>query len=265
MLRARLAFDRRPHGGRGRCLTEDIPSLQLLQGDRLEPCPTCQDIGTGFDELAGGPYPVRVLFWRRSKETSARHRCPIMRVPGMTMLHLLVDTLHCMFLGVVPRYIEASLWMCITCNVWNAVSSNQATRDELCIQGCRAELFQWYKLARSTGQGSDITELGDLTPGMLGTRQSWNFTPKGAESMCLIPFVVNILQKYKEKLPVADVDALLKSGIALRDLVGLMKRSPSRPSAPVCKVSWGAKQYRLFKQKCLCFFRPRAGAATTSV
>ena len=66
MLRARLAFDlafdRRPHGGRGRCLTEDIPSLQLLQGDRLEPCPTCQDIGTGFDELAGGPYPVRVLF-----------------------------------------------------------------------------------------------------------------------------------------------------------------------------------------------------------
>ena len=213
-----------------------------------------QDIGTGFDELAGGPYPVRVLFWRRSKETSARRRCPIMRVPGMTMLHLLVDTLHCMFLGVVPRYIEASLWMCITCNVWNAVSSNQATRDELCIQGCRAELFQWYKLARSTGQGSDITELGDLTPGMLGTRQSWNFTPKGAESMCLIPFVVNILQKYKEKLPVADVDALLKSGIALRDLVGLMESSPSRPSAPVCKVSWGAKQYRPsflfeFKQK----------------
>ena len=234
-VRARLAFDRRKEGGRGRCLTDDMPTFNLLKGDRLEPCRSCPDIGVGFDELAQKAFPVTVLFWRRSAETILRHRNPLFEVPGVTMLTLMVDTLHCMFLGVVPKFLQACIWMCIMNNVWGSDAVHQQTRDELNIQACRAALFDWYKKMRQSNQGHALTELGDLTPGMLGTRASQCFTPKGAESKCMIPFVVGLLEKYRAVLPAPQVNYLLLSGRALMRLLDKMQAVPSRPTPAACK------------------------------
>ena len=120
-------------------------------------------------------------------------------------------------------------------NVWGSDAVHQQTRDELNIQACRAALFDWYKKMRQSNQGHALTELGDLTPGMLGTRASQCFTPKGAESKCMIPFVVGLLEKYRAVLPAPQVNYLLLSGRALMRLLDKMQAAPSRPTPAACK------------------------------
>ena len=99
----------------------------------------------------------------------------------------MIDTSRCIFLGVVPRFLEAAIWLCIVSNVWQVDATRTATRDQLCIQRCRAEFFDWYHRKARTN-GARVTELTDLTPGMLGTRGSPFFPPKGAEARWLLPF-----------------------------------------------------------------------------
>ena len=235
-VRGRLAFDRRKDGLRGRGMVDNLPEYGLLRGDRLEPTETCPDIGAHFDELASGPFPVTVVFWRRTQETMARHRCPLMSVPGVTVSTLMIDTLHCLFLGVVQRFLETSMWLCITCNVWQTSSAHAATRDELCVQRCRADLFQWYKTFRRAHPNVQVTELQDLTPGMLGTRLNPNFTPKGMEARWMVPFVNELLVRYKEKLPSQQADHLIASGASLENLIQTMNALLIRPDLPGCKV-----------------------------
>ena len=257
-VRRLLRFDRRPDGGRGRCLSEPLPGLHLERGDRLEPSSSCPDIGVGFDDLANGPFPVEICFWRRSKETSVRHRCPIMDVPGCTPSSLMIDTLHCIFLGVVPRFLEAGIWLCIVNNVWRISAAHTATRDQLCIQRCRAELFQWYRRRAST-HGERVTELSDLTQGMLGTRGSWSFSPKGAEARWMLPFVNELLVKHRASLPAAVVTAMIGSGSALERLIVTMYNFPAKPSHEQCKASWGTKGAEIPTQRALAWRWPRTG------
>ena len=235
-VRRHLRFDRRPDGGRGRCLFEPLPRLHLERGDRLEPSGTCPDIGVGFDQLADGPFPVDICFWRRSKETLVRHRCPMMDVPGCSPSSLMIDTLHCLFLGVVPRFLEAAIWLCIVNNVWQVDATHTATRDQLCIQRCRAELFDWYRRKART-HGARVTELTDLTPGMLGTRGSPFFSPKGAEARWLLPFVNELLAKHRASLP-ASATAMIECGSTLDRLIVTMYEFPAKPSQEQCKANW---------------------------
>jgi hypothetical protein len=229
-------FDRRPDGGRGRCLSEPLPRFHLERGDRLEPSGTCPDIGVGFDQLADGPFPVDICFWRRSKETLVRHRCPMMDIPGCSPTSLMIDTLHCLFLGVVPRFLEAAIWLCIVSNVWQVDATHTATRDQLCIQRCRAELFDWYRRKARTS-GARVTELSDLTPAMLGTRGSHSFSPKGAEARWLLPFVNELLAKHRASLP-ATATAMIECGSTLDRLIVTMYELPAKPSQEQCKANW---------------------------
>ena len=152
----------------------------------------------------------------------------------------MIDTLHCISLGVVPRFLEAGIWLCIVTNVWRISAAHTATRDQLCIQRCRAELFQWYRRRAST-HGERVTELSDLTQGMLGTRGSWSFSPKGAEARWMLPFVNELLVKHRASLPAAVVTAMIGSGSALERLIVTMYNFPAKPSHEQCKASWGTR------------------------
>ena len=73
-----LFFDKRPQGYQGRALRNGIPALGLEAGDRLEPNESLWDIGDQFDNLdipAG--QSVRILFWRKEKQTLCTHRSPL--------------------------------------------------------------------------------------------------------------------------------------------------------------------------------------------
>ena len=217
-------------------MDDPLPALNLERGDRLEPSNACPDIGAGFDGLADGTFTITLVFWRRSAETSVRHRCPIMDVPGCSVHSLMIDTLHCLFLGVVPRFLEASIWLCISNNVWQVDATHAATRDELCIQCCRADLFTWYKRYRRDHPGKASNELQDQTPRMLGARGSWGFSPKGAEARWMLPFVNDMLERHKERLLAGVRDALIESGAALERMITMMNSLPVKPPREECKA-----------------------------
>ena len=84
------------YDNRGRALVRDVPALNLLAGDRLEPNPRLPDFA-GFERLVP---PLHVLFWRPQSETLARHRCPIFGVRGVSVQTLAIDMLHCLHIGV---------------------------------------------------------------------------------------------------------------------------------------------------------------------
>eukprot|EP00972_Heterocapsa_arctica_P093460 13785154-Heterocapsa_arctica.AAC.2 len=244
-VRGLLAFDKKPNKGRGRVMEGDYLDLGLLKGDRLEPSSGCREIGVGFDAMAPGPYPITLVFWRRNAETAVRHRCPIMDLPGCSVHILMIDTLHCVYLGVVPIVLEACIWLCVINNVWRVGGAAAASRDEICISMIRAELFEWYKKHRQAHPGRNFAELQDLMFGMLGTRKSHDgsFSPEGAEARWMIPFVNEMLLKHKENLPKLKYDVLIAAGTALESLVTTMHDLPAMPTRGQCKAIGYFKQY----------------------
>ena len=73
-LCALLVYDKRPGGGRGLALRSDFAALNLRRGDRVEPCHELPDVDLflHLEEL-----PRKILFWRTSEESLARHRNPL--------------------------------------------------------------------------------------------------------------------------------------------------------------------------------------------
>ena len=162
----------------------------------------------------------------------------------------MIDTLHCIFLGVVPRFLEAAIWLCIVSNVWQVDATHTATRDQLCIQRCRADLFERYR-RRARTHGARVTELSDLTLGMLGTRGSWSFSPKGAEARWMLPFVNELLVKHRASLP-ATATAMIECGLCLERLIVTMYDSPAKPSQEQCKAIELGTRGAYIKRKSPC-------------
>ena len=73
-VRAKLWYDKRDSGSRGRALRSDVPEANLLKNDRLEPTEFMPDIAD-FDLIDSFPAPV--VFWRPSSESTTRRRCPL--------------------------------------------------------------------------------------------------------------------------------------------------------------------------------------------
>ena len=97
-------YDKREHGNHGLCLTADVPDLGLATHDRLEPSAQLPDLGeSGSVPIAG---TLQVVFWATSRETMARHRCPLFSTalgtdPCRTVAF---DTLHALYLGVMNTF-----------------------------------------------------------------------------------------------------------------------------------------------------------------
>ena len=101
VIAARLAYDKRERGGRGRCLTRSIPELNLQLGDRLEPNSNLGDVSR-FEEL---PVGKTVVFWRMGMESMVKHRNPLWDPAlGLSIISLSVDVLHAVYLGIMNTW-----------------------------------------------------------------------------------------------------------------------------------------------------------------
>ena len=187
-IRALLFYDKSEKGQKGRCLLSDVPALNLLQGDRLEPHAGMADIGAGFDTVT--EFPVQVLFWRSSLETRARRRNPLFdEVLGIWLNSIAIDSLHAMHLGVCAA------------NAYRGVAHKT---DEIKLHNMghvKNELFTWYKWQKKTNPGGTLHELQDLRPEMLtGSLQHASLSTKAAECKTLTVFVRALANKFKAVL-----------------------------------------------------------------
>ena len=223
ILSGLLFYDkRRGVGGRGRCLRGDYGPLGLLQGDRLEPCPSMPDISL-FDACI---LPCRVVFWRPANETLVRHRCPLFQVLGASLLALSIYVLHTLHLGVYKAFCMAAIWACIRQDVWSINAPTMDVRVMQCCQQLRQDLFAWYAQKHQDSPDEQLYQIADLTPNMIGTNRKPCLSTKAAETGTLWEFARDLVCRHRLQLGQQGM-ALCVVGDSLVSLRDVM-RSASR-------------------------------------
>ena len=137
---ARLKYDKRLGGARGRALAHDVPELGLRMSDRLEPSVELRGVAL-FEDLQP---PCAVVFWRHADESLARHRSPLFEanVGVAPRRSLTVDTLHCLYLGVINVWCKIAVWALLDSDVYGQVGG----REEAALAATlalRASLMAW--------------------------------------------------------------------------------------------------------------------------
>lgn len=215
-----LEYSKAKDGPRGRALMVPIPALGLEKHDRLEPDRVLQDVGAPFDQLATEPtnWPIEVTFWRRAMESRSRHRLPLFDAAlGISLLILCVDVLHGLWLGPAKDWCTAVFWSLIDYNVFG-VDGTLDTRIINSVMRIKTELWDFYKRYREANPGADVTELENLTPGMLGKNNARMLSTKAAETKYLVPFCLEVLARHAARIPVLLVRQYTAIGECMQGL-----------------------------------------------
>lgn len=220
-------------GGAGRSLLQDIPELGLLRHDRLEPHSGLEDVAA-FDKLSA--FPARVLFWRRAEETRARHRNPLWEPAlGVSVCDsLMIDTLHTLYLGPAQVWVVHALWRIILVDAFRIGATGDRLHN-LSLLRIRDAMLAYYKRVKQERPDADVTQVQDLTMGMLGGKPgAVTSTMKAAETKGMVSFVVELLHQQRSQFKEPEVSHLIEAGQALMTYSTLLDESPrSVPAATV--------------------------------
>ena len=185
-----LAYDKRTgtNSSKGLALTEDVPSLGLRRGDRLEPWHSCPDVSAVFSM---DQFPAPLLFWRPSCETVARHRNPIFDDSLGTDLSTTatIDSLHAVYLGVMKDFCCQAIWWVLLAGLWSPLGTLEEV-VETTVVTFKHELHAFYR--RYHAQHFDmakLTEVHDVTQKMLGSNTDRKLKTKGAETWGVLLFL----------------------------------------------------------------------------
>eukprot|EP00959_Pyramimonas_sp_CCMP1952_P074958 1566455-Pyramimonas_sp.AAC.1 len=227
----------RKHSDRGRSLTMNVqlPNQPLLfKGDRLEPTATMLDVRL-FDSIT--EFPKIVKFWRASGNERTYHRNPMLDPAlGIGMHTFSLDELHCLHLGVFQVWAAHVVWKLLMANVYGVNAPLQDDRIRLGLQHLRVELDQWYDSEPKKRKGKEITRIGDLTPGMIGTKGPPSLGMKAQETKWFTYFLVDIVPKYAARPPnQCNVDVVLAAGRALINFSNILDDQPRKIPDNVCK------------------------------
>ena len=165
-VRAALYYDKRKAGARGKALMYAIPELSLEKDDRLEPHASLEDVA-GFELCTA--WPMRAVFWRRSREAGVRRRNPLFD-PAIGITHELfrVDTLHTLALGVYKTYVHAATWALLGSEIYShGPIYSAAEKHQLNAQRLRYELWAFYDASLPTA-----SRVPDFRVEMFGARGS---------------------------------------------------------------------------------------------
>ena len=191
LLTDALAHDRRPSGNRGLCLVRDLPELRLLARDRVEPT---ADMPSPKEVFHIGEFPAQVLLWRASRETLARHRCPLFWTGGGIdpATSVTVDLLHALYLGTMKDLCRETIWCIILAGVWGG----SGTLDEVsnsAVTVARHQLHAFYRKRQATHPYESITRIPRLSLKLIGTNANRQMKTKGAETWGLLLFLHEVL------------------------------------------------------------------------
>jgi hypothetical protein len=163
-IRAALSYDKRKQGGsRGKALRLNIPELNLLAGDRVEPHPKMPDVGAIDACTSVLLQGLELLFWRQSSVTLTQHRNPLFNAAlGITPEDVLVpDWLHTLSLGVYKRIIAFVWHKLFAYNIFDVDESQRSVHHvfiEACVHRLRERLLMvhdrsvcWPQSCKSAG------------------------------------------------------------------------------------------------------------------
>ena len=211
----------------GRSLTRAWPKLGLKKGDRVEPSLGLLDWQT-LDKRK----PASIRFWRRSKETSVRHRNPFFDDMLGTSLDQVysADTMHSWCLGIQQQFVSACLWKVIEGNVFTVERRPGTTGQEdihkRVMQKLSSHLAAWYRQFAIDSPSVVMTRVHDLTLEDIGGTSS---TPllrcKAHETLGLVRYLTSSLPGWAQNIENGPV--WRKGSKALLKLWTLIEQSPA--------------------------------------
>jgi hypothetical protein len=220
-----LFWDTRKYGSRGRALKRALPSYGLQAGDRLEPSAGLPDVGA-FDSLGA---PASVVFWRPSQETITRHRNPLFDDSiGLNIQSLRVDSLHCLYLGVIQTACGAVIQAMLEHDCFGALAEGCTTAEsklQLGLQRFSAGLQAWSRGNRHLG----LTEVS--------TEITVPLRVKGGEAKTILLYMVDMLPGVAPVLPKGD--AMVQCLVAIKANISCLSGPLvwSRAAQEDCNIS----------------------------
>ena len=219
-----LSMDARKEGARGLALKWDLPSLSLKKGDRIEPSQSLLDWATLYQKR-----PEKIVLWRRSQETSTRHRNAMMSKSLGTTLDFCfaADLMHCWCLGLHQQFLAHGFWRVLESNVFPPVSKSGNKEDKILkrMKALTSHLLSWYKKFCAQNPGVTITRVNDLTVEMLGgNASSAQLKCKAHETLGLLRYASASFPSWQESMQ----DGKLWSDAAclLMDMWTLLEHAP---------------------------------------
>ena len=162
--------------------------VTLRKWDRLELNGACRYVRGTIDQLIGAP-PFRLTFWRQQHGVDYSFISPLMRIRGMRLEHLMIDTLHCLDLGVCAKLVGHSLLLVLQRGVLGNAPSTPGMQQG--VRMLSAALRRWYAFRQRIRPRSKQSRLGRITLKMLG---DGNLKAKGAETRGLADFALRVLK-----------------------------------------------------------------------
>ena len=218
IFRGKLFYDKRKDGNKGRCVATDVPALDVLKGDRVEPSARLPDVRM-LDTRAA---PTTIVLWRPSQVTWVTHRNPLFneRTGVDPCKTIAIDWLHCLSLGVFATFVSCVIHELLDANVWRVTETTEEAKGIASFNARCVDIDVWYK-----GDGAVFTRITNIKFSMFGTRASPSCSLKGAETNTFLVYLVTRV------LPTTPPELtgranMIRGGNALRGLLWLIHVHP---------------------------------------
>ena len=237
---ARPTFEvrQKENGNQGLCLTADLvlQGIELQTGDRVEPSRQLPDVDAIRHITV---FPAPVLMWRCSRETLARHRCPVFDEHLGVTPHrsLTMDVLHCLFLGVIKVTISYVVWFVFLSGVFGRIGSEDEQLSTA-TSAMKTHFFNLYRTRHQQHPEETLTKPADLSRKTFGDKENRTCKYKGSESWTFLLFLRFLLSTFIDRLP-SDGPRILEMVSQLWSMVELLKRSPNRLSDDAINECFG--------------------------
>ena len=181
-----------------------------------------------FDALTVFDPPVRVLFWRPSRNTICTHRCPLLDATlGITPTRsICVDLLHSLYLGPLLAWAKHVIWLLLDNRAWGEYETTGHEQFLVAVQQFRTELFQWYDTLAVHHPGLELTRVSDMRPSMLRKNDVPRIKNKAQETYGLVWFLLDATRLHGAVLGDQQV-VVLESVRALLRCIEIMKNAGS--------------------------------------
>ena len=134
------------------------------------------------------------------------------------MMAVVIDILHCLYLGVAQAWIAYAICGMINADVWGVgFGPKSAERRSLSCLRFRDALLAWYANRRVVFPGIDVYAIQEFTPEMIFKKGKPCLRAKGAETKHLLLATTDILRPFAAI--VSRGDQLFQAGLALREYV----------------------------------------------
>ena len=174
------------------CVTRELPAFRLKVGDRVTEEAGLGHIANIFSLAA---FPSTVVFWRVSNESLTRHRNPIFDEelgvsPGLL---LAVDSLHCLYLGVMLALCRRLVW----CFLLSGIFCRLGSIEEKVNVGCKvicSSLQVFYTRYDKANPTKPLTRIHNFSKKHVGNNEDRALKTKGAQTWVFLLWCQEVLK-----------------------------------------------------------------------